>query len=397
MLEGVEQAIVNQAMLIQHNAADIGFITTTYPELALVSAHIMAKIVEAGANLDRLKISFRIRRPDLQLLSLLTDTNFLDNVDQDGVAKLPIRASSPAPLALDVEFTARRQDITTKVYEVQAFDFWANLTTETPSLQHYGAPEYLIYNKTIHCVRGIGQPKGKWINALCQVNGYEDFSLATWSTLATSLDPWKSQVRSTVKESWPYVYIYCYPRSIYHLGEESECPPYVFRVNATQGFNTSDGYQYLPTAVEIHTSVEMVTTEVHSIHFKNQTIATSENVAIKDLWKARKELREANAKLYLLSFHGGGGISYLEVTLVSLGLGLFSRLIIYVFRRVRNTDKRRHHEVRRLVTNSVYGSKIYETLNHRTNSPKGTTVINLLPQTTAPYRSFRGLNKGDVM
>jgi len=108
----------------------------------------------------------------------------------------------------------------------------------------------------------------------------------------TTVDPWSSKTRTTVRESWPYVFIECFPHNIGIKHELGECSPYVFRVNATERFRLPSGYEYSPSAVEINAAVEMVTIEVHSIHFRNDSLGVDENNAIKKSQIARRELRK---------------------------------------------------------------------------------------------------------
>lgn len=68
---------------------------------------------------------------------------------------------------LDLEFAGHRRDPTTKVYAVEAFDFWANLTEARPALLHYEGPDNLIYNSSSKCVRGISILKNRFVNAVC--------------------------------------------------------------------------------------------------------------------------------------------------------------------------------------------------------------------------------------
>lgn len=91
--------------------------------------------------------------------------------------------------------------------------------------------------------------------------------------------------------------------NISYCGEVSECPPCVHRINVTEPYNLSD-YQYSPSGIEFSAGIELVTTMVHSIHFRNQSLAVDENSAIKKLCKTLKKPRDTNSKLYFLSFHG---------------------------------------------------------------------------------------------
>lgn len=70
-------------------------------------------------------------------------------------------------------------------------------------------------------------------------------------------------------------------------------PPFVFKISATERFNTTD-YEYNPSAIEIITRAEVVVSDVHSIHFRNDSQAVNENEAIRQVIKFRKELSQTN-------------------------------------------------------------------------------------------------------
>lgn len=57
----------------------------------------------------------------------------------------------------------------------------------------------------------------------------------------------------------------------------------MFRVNATEKFVLSDGYIYSPDAVEFNAGLELVSAAMHSIHFRNNSVAINKNEAIRSL------------------------------------------------------------------------------------------------------------------
>lgn len=192
--------------------------------------------------------------------------------------------------------------------------------------------------------------------------------------------------------------VYCFTHNITSAGQTAECPPHTFKLNATIGFNTSDGYVYSPGAVEFSASVEL-TTELNSVHFKNSSITIDENFAIKKVIAMRAELERTRKSLYLLSWHSGGGISY-PVFSVAYGLvGLGMGYVTFAIWRSRRSERRqaksaqvtaqrqkeeaemKHLELKRIISDSIYGQRVYETL-----SRKNTTFIqvNATGQQTVP-------------
>jgi len=196
-----------------------------------------------------------------------------------------------------------------KAYELASFDFWTDLTQPKARLMHYEGPKYLVHNEKEGCIKGIGFPQNRYVTARCDDHGHVDSMLSKrTSTLATS-DPWSHVLGTAVKEAYPEVVIYCFTHRIQIGEEERECPPYAFKLDATLRFNTTDGYVYSPTAVELATTAQLGT-EVTHIHFKNMSLALDENATIKSVTTMRAELEKARDSLYLLSFQGGGGVSY---------------------------------------------------------------------------------------
>lgn len=395
MHEAVSNALENQANLIQYNSAEISRIAFTHPELMVVSGHLMAKLVQMGSYIDRLKIAFRARRPDLSLLSLITDTDFLDTVDQDTIPKNSVDLTAINNQTIEVRFVARIVDRTTSVYDVDAFDFWVNITEVEASKMHYGGPMSLIYNHSIGCVKGVTGIKHRWVNAHCLIPNFVDMSLSSWSILFTSKDPWESRNPVVVKESWPFINVNCLSHNITVHGVTGECPPWIFSINATVPFKISDGFSYSYQAMEYKVNVEMSIAQIAAIHFRNQPFDIDETFAIKEIRRLRKDLGETKEKLYVMSWREGGGISYFQVLLALGGMGALCG-IGYVLHDTKKTNDHRHKEIRKIVMESAYGSRLYETIDHAShrrsrsvramNTRSPTTVINMhgIPTTGEP-------------
>jgi hypothetical protein len=399
MLEAVEKAVINQATMISHNVADIRQMQLAYPELTVVMSHIIANAATLGAGLDRLRASFRAKRPDLPLLASMTNSLIFDEVEPESIYRQTVRALSPRPNVLQLAFRARTRDAQARVYQVETFRFWNNLDKEVPSQLEYSGPGYLVYNFTNQCVKAIADPKNDWVNVRCYNASYSDPALAKWSAVNTAEDPWSQPAHPLVKESWPFVYVYCFTLNITYRGEVAECPPFVFRVNASEPFATAD-YEYSPSAVELTAQSNIVIDEVALIHFRNFTQVINDNHLIKTLIQARRNLTKANEELFAFKFGSGHGMSY-PVLLILVNAGYLMGLgaLFYFQRRQSEASKRRHHEVLASVVDTTYGQRLYETLRHKRGSerPVTTTIINI-PTTTQPIpdRGPRG-ESGDVV
>ena len=71
---------------------------------------LVAKIVVMGSQLDQLRVSFRNHRPDLSLMSIITDTDFLDDMDPNSISRQSVRATVQGPTELLLEFSGHTRD-----------------------------------------------------------------------------------------------------------------------------------------------------------------------------------------------------------------------------------------------------------------------------------------------
>lgn len=79
--------------------------------------------------------------------------------------------------ALDAAVVELYKD--TSIFEIEAFDHWANLTTR-PIRLHYEGSRYMVYNISANCVRGIESPK-KLNDERCEETDFIDWKLKVWS------------------------------------------------------------------------------------------------------------------------------------------------------------------------------------------------------------------------
>jgi len=106
---------------------------------------------------------------------------------------------------------ANSQD--TKVYRVHSFDHWDNLD-EVPRYLSYNGANYLIYNYTSHCIKGLTTTSTEFVSEQClEVNG-DDPQLSQWNTdkETKNIEQYSnvSQVFKTIDAN----YIYCFPGEI---------------------------------------------------------------------------------------------------------------------------------------------------------------------------------------
>lgn len=327
-------------------------------ELAVLSSYIIARIVIYGSHLRRMRYNFKHRRVEFELLAQMIDGDLLDELEESSAVLR--RAYSPGAGVFRIEFSARRRAPNVSVYRVDAFRYWSNLT-HTPSLMEYSGERYLIYNQTNHCAKAISEPTQDFVTALCVEEGYGDPRLALWSKVYSSDDPGAQIANTSYKEAWPYVYVYCYRLSITLASETARCPTYVFSINASLRWNTTD-VQYIPNerAIELSENFYKVEPNVHSVHFRHNLADLEDVAAIDRIHALNEELKNMTLKHIVFNLPVRGGFTYINATWALLWLILFSILIIalYLIHSSRR-DKKRHERVMETVTDGIYGDGTY--------------------------------------
>jgi len=259
------------AQLVEHNVEQIHALQFTYPSLAIVAANIVAKMHLTGSYLEKLRSSFRMRRPDIEILVLLFKFDTLLEVDPASIIEDSVSLAATGNNALVVEFAARRRATDTVVYQVNAFRYWGDLMEKTPKLYEYVGPKYVIRNKNCGCVRGISPPQNSYVTAQCLEKNFEDVRLASWKVVSQEEDPEAYPSQTEVIEVWPYVLINCFPGTIEIGNTTRTCPPYPFKLNASERWSTAT-YEYSPAAIEFNTEqLSSLVVDVNMLHFRNSS------------------------------------------------------------------------------------------------------------------------------
>lgn len=68
--QAIQDALITQANLIHHNAAEIHHIAMVHPQLMVVTAHLVSQLVVTGAQIESLYVDFRNRKPNFNLISV---------------------------------------------------------------------------------------------------------------------------------------------------------------------------------------------------------------------------------------------------------------------------------------------------------------------------------------
>lgn len=344
--------------MLKHTNERITVTSHENQELAVLTSYIVAKIVIYGSNLRRMKNTLRHRKFDLELLMELISDKDLDDLEESSMVLK--KYSSPAPGVLRIEFSARRRAPDTQVYRVDAFRYWSNLSY-TPALLEYSGERYLIYNSSSNCAMAVTEPTQDFVTASCTEPGYGDNRLAQWSKVYTADNPENEIANTSIKEAWPYIYIYCYRLHITIRSETSKCPTYVFALNASIPWNTTDRV-YKPNirSIELSESFYRVEPEVHSVHFKHYTSDLDDVTAIERVHNLTLELTKLRQEHTAFNLPVAGKFTFANATWSLLWI-IFLTILAYIFYAI-FTSGRRHRKVMRTVTDGIYGDGYYETV-----------------------------------
>lgn len=155
----------------------INAIAIAAPEIAITTSYMVHKISMANHLLQKLRYAYKAQRVDIQALSELINNPLLEDVEESSATALNF--ISPMPGAFKFDFLARRKSHDTKIYRVEAFRPWTNLTNSASLLEYMGS-KYIIYNSTANCIQAISEPVQAYVTAKCSQMDYEDSRLSLW-------------------------------------------------------------------------------------------------------------------------------------------------------------------------------------------------------------------------
>lgn len=367
----IEQATLESmkslSEIVTHTQKRLSEFVHRFPSLAFTTNYMCSGIVRKGSILNRMRYTAKSRKIDLISVSELLETDVLSDVIPESAVFRKL--SSPNPSVIRMEFIARTGDPFTKVYRVNPFRYWTNLT-ESPTLVEYVGERYLIHNSSNNCVEAIDEPVQMFVTKSCMTKDKTDKRLSAWHNVIKVKDPYTQPANTSTKDSWPWVYIYCFRLNITIGKETSRCPPYVFKLNATRVWNTTDTL-YEPKNVSYEGSWDMqpLTHEVHSVHFQGEEHIIDENLALDKLIKMHKELDEFRRNNIAINIPmEGGGITHASALRVSwwiTGILAFVILGILVYKGYK--DNHQHEKMMKTVTNGIYGEGTYEMARSKTN------------------------------
>jgi len=163
---------------------------------------------------------------------------------------------------IDITFLGEHVSKDNKVYTVEAFDVWVNLT-DTPKLTRYIGPKHIIHNKRLNCTKGIqlSDSAQQGIYDSCETADYTDPRLQEWQDITNDDSNHKTepQIKRTKTDS----FVYCLYGNITLGNDTLECPPYVMHLNKVQSFVTRT-YNHTARTIFLNaTSFEPVIVQKH--------------------------------------------------------------------------------------------------------------------------------------
>lgn len=371
------QSLDNMGKIVRNVEHKIAHMMNEFPHLVFTTNHFVIKMLEVSTTLKRFKWIKEGDTLDLQAVRELFPTKELDDIEPRSIKTRDLY--SPTPEWLTLSFQAKKRDYDIEVYRVDPFRYWANLT-ETPVLMEYIGPSYLIFNTKTECIKGIENPITEYVIDTCDQPNGNDTKLAQWRRVLETHNPYAQPADTVAKNSMPYMYIYCYRLYITIKFQTQKCPPYVFRVNYTIPWNTSDGIIHSPRAVEYEHYVDLIpaTGDVHNIHFRNNEHIVDENSAIDKIFNLTNRvdtLVKANIAMDIPV--AGGRWSYADMLYAFLGLsGALLAIVIYLMIFRSNQERKRNETVLRTVIDTHHGDGTYDIIRetNRRASRSSTSV-----------------------
>lgn len=108
-LRAIEEQTLLQAQLAEHQVDQIEHLMTELPELNVLISDSISRMHLTGSLLDRIRVSFRKGNPDLDALSMILDSEILDDVDKQSVQRRSVQFIVPNSKTLIVQFIANRR------------------------------------------------------------------------------------------------------------------------------------------------------------------------------------------------------------------------------------------------------------------------------------------------
>lgn len=253
--------------------------------------HLTVLVSDVVSRMHTVFISFRSRQPDLLALSGLLETEMFDQIIPTSIELNSSTFQAIDHPSIRASFRAWKAVPYTNIFRILGFTHWGNLL-DRPTLYEYDGAKFVMFNSSNQCVKPIEPPIAvTFVSEHCQATNVTETTLNQWKTISTG-KPNEIPLKSEYKVSKLFSIIYCYPHNITVEDQDTEaCPPYVFHVNSTQKWYTSDGKKYVPNATQslnITNSLSMV--KINNTVYKKENHFFNGNHAINKFEQQKKNL-----------------------------------------------------------------------------------------------------------
>ena len=220
--------------VVFENRHKIEGLTQLMPQIAWFSTHMQQRIYNTGALLRGIKREYAkglVATHEMAELLNMTELTFVDS--QDTHFKSVSLLTNHTVL---FTFNVKVKSPNTFIYKVFGFPFWEN-ATDNPVLKRYSGPEYIMYNETNNCLKGITDPMDKFIDERCMDTDGLDPRVLRMRNITESDPEIVNGSLPIVQKTKSYSYIYCYRNNITILEKSYMCPPYTIRIPIERPFS----------------------------------------------------------------------------------------------------------------------------------------------------------------
>lgn len=142
---------------------------------------------------------------------------------------------------LDIYFYTFSND--TIIKKIDTFQRWVNITTN-PTLMEYAGPEYIMYNATSNCARGIYNPSKVRVFNNCLDQDYRDEQLTKFVRVDPSRSDFHLLSRPKIIKTFRATLVSCFYFQIKFTNVTYECPPYHFELPSLTPFSDRGSRTY---------------------------------------------------------------------------------------------------------------------------------------------------------
>ena len=325
--KGIIDMIANNTRSIREQQRQFGQFIHLSSKMTWLSSYIQTRIFMASGDL-RTIIDYLTRGQvaTLELSELLNITE-IRNIDPRDTEFISVQQLTTSTLRFKFNVRLRSNDC--QIYQVHSFRYWDNLT-HVPNLLEYQGRDYVLWNKTANCIKGIERPIDRAILDECSELNYKDPDLNIWRSIITTSDVYKNNIAS-YKHSFSSNFIYCFPWNITINGETTRCPILIFKLDSRISFNTRNiSYKGIQRKIMSSFVEQPFIESVSLAHFDSNKIA-SNNLAmfdrIQELQALNEDLIHNQNLSIIVTKHGI--VYWLTICTVGLMIIIFIGLLLY--------------------------------------------------------------------